>query len=68
MFGDLLWFNGGVVVGFVSVSVKIWIVVFWVMMPCSVVGGCQSLRRAYCLPEDGDDKFLQNIVYHTQDT
>jgi hypothetical protein len=49
----------------VFTAVKIWIVIFIVTIPCSLVGGCQCFGGTYCLyiqvySDDGRDKFLQN--------
>jgi hypothetical protein len=45
-----------------------WTVVFWVVTPCSLVGGYQCFGGLYCLPEYGGDMLLQNVGNHLQDT
>jgi hypothetical protein len=55
--------------------VEIWIVVFWVVTPCSIVGGYQPFRRTYRLhfkkfyfyTKDGGDRFLRNVGNYLQD-
>jgi hypothetical protein len=42
--------------------VKMWIVGFWFMMPCSLLSGYQGFGGTYCLHvQDGGNMFLQNV-------
>jgi hypothetical protein len=42
------------------------IVVFWVVMPFTLVGGNRFLEEHYFNPEDGDGMFVQNAGNHLQ--
>jgi hypothetical protein len=46
------------------------IVVFWVLMPCSLLGGYQHLGGTYCPfnPEDEGNTVLCNAANHLQDS
>jgi len=35
--------------------------VFWVVMPCNLVEGYHCFGGTWCLPEDGDNRFLWNV-------
>jgi hypothetical protein len=52
------------------ISINISIMVFWIVTPCSVAGGCRYFGGTitYILnPEDGADLFLRNVSSHLQD-
>jgi hypothetical protein len=43
---------------------------FWVVMPCGLIGGYQCFAETYCLhnfiPEDADSIFLENVGIYLQ--
>jgi hypothetical protein len=53
----------------VLMPVKIYIVVFWVMTPCSLKDGDQYVKEACCLhiQESGSSALLRNISKHLPD-
>jgi hypothetical protein len=48
----------------VLITVKMWMMVFWVMTLCSLVSGYHCFGGRYCLPEDGGDMCPQNVGNH----
>jgi hypothetical protein len=49
----------------VFMVMKMWIVGFWFMMPCRLLGGYQAFGGIYCLHlQGGGNIFLQNVCNH----
>jgi hypothetical protein len=48
-------------------AMKIWIVVLWIMEPCSLVGGYKRFGETLFYPEYGSDSFHRNVSKHLQD-
>lgn len=48
----------------VFVAVQMWIVVFWVLTPCRLVGGYESLTGALLLPAHAKSVFLPDCDNH----
>jgi hypothetical protein len=63
---NVIFFNGKQFKTDSSGSTLMWIVVFWVMTPCSPAGCLPTFRRTFRILDDGCDTYLRNVSYETK--